>query len=126
MDITVQQVIEQIDAYALPFIVEFSKSDGSIRQMVAVKRNRLKKGSGEQAAEKSKFKYSLNQKNLLLIEELTSYQTKAKKVKGVGTVHELISRPDVKQIKVANEIRRRPVNIKIHSIMYFNGQKVWA
>lgn len=127
MDITIHQAIEQIDSYARPFIVHFVKPDGSIRQMVAVKRNRITKGKSDQKAAKgTKFKYMLNEKNLLLVNELTEFGTVKKQVKGTGTVHELVNRPNLATLKMSKNTRIRPVNIKIHSIIEFNGKKVWA
>lgn len=125
MDITIQQVIEQIDSSPnRAFIVHFSKVDGSIRQMVVTKRNRMTDGKGK-SVKKSNFNYSLNEKNLLLMDELVSYITQKKIVPGVGTVHELKERPDTSKLNPAKE-RKRPINIKKHSIVSFNGRRVWA
>jgi len=128
MDITMQQVIEQIDrSYNKAFIIHFVKADGSIRQMVATKRNRMVNRDGRGVA-KSNFKYSLNQKNLLLINEVRQFGTRTKTVTGVGTVHELVDPPQARggSVEVVNTENSRPVNIKIHSIINFNGKKVWA
>lgn len=126
MDMTMQEAINLIDGQPnTPFIIHFTKADGTIRQMVAVKRNRHKSHKTGKADERSKFKYWLNEKNALLVDELTAYITTKKHVKGMGTVHQLKERPDVNQI-ILNNQRKLPITIKIHSIIEINGNKVWA
>lgn len=127
MKISLQKAIEQIDGVNQPFIIHFVKADGSIRQMVAVKRNRTR-NTDNTATKKSNFKYNLQENNLLLIEELAVFKTEKKVIKGVGTVHQLTNIPDVKAINLAQipQSRRISKSIKINSILEFNGKKVWA
>jgi len=127
MKISIQKVIEEIDGINNPFIIHFVKADGSIREMVAVKRNRLK-NKDNTATKGSNFKYNLHENNLILIQELATFSTKKTQVKGVGTVHQLISPPDPSSINLSSIPTSRRLNksIKIHSIINFNGKKVWA
>lgn len=120
-------MIEQIDGINAPFIVHFVKADGSIRQMVAIKRNKMQNRNGT-AVKKSKFKYSLRENNLLLIQELATFQTRTIKKEGTGTVHRLIDKPDIDSIRMASipEAKRLNKSIKINSIIQFNNHKVWA
>jgi hypothetical protein len=127
MKISLQKAIEKIDGINAPFIIEFVKADGSIRQMVAVKRNRMR-NQDNTAVARTKFKYSLRENNLLLIQELATYQTETKKIKGRGTVHQLVNCPTIDQINLASvpDHRRIDKSIKINTIIKFNHHTVWA
>lgn len=122
MDITLQEAITTFAGSYRPAIIHFCKADGTIRQMVCVKRNKMSNDDGS-PVKKSNFGYRLDEHHALLVNELAGYLTEKKKVKGVGTVHVLKERPDVNKIILANE-RLLPRTIKIHSIVEFNGSKI--
>lgn len=125
MKMTLQEVIASIDGNPhTPFIIDFVKADGTIRQMVAIKRNRIRKDNG-QADKGTTFKYMLQEKHVILVNELAGFITEKKRVKGTGTVHQLREQPNVNAIKLQDQ-RLIPKAIKINTIIQFNGRKVWA
>ena len=95
--------------------------DGSIRQMVAVKRNRLKKGTG-QAKPGSKFQYGLQGKHALLLDKLTNFGTTQRKT-DLGTLHELNHVPELTP-SIVNPHYLKPRTIKIFTLRSFNGEPV--
>jgi hypothetical protein len=125
--IPIQQVIATIDASpATAFKIEFAKKDGTLRQMIMVKRNRTKSANKKTAHAKSKFKVSLSDNYLLLVNELIDYQTKTNQVPGLGTVHELVDQDVVVgKIKV-DKHPQQSKNISILSIRRFNDKMVYA
>ncbi len=128
--IPIQQVIREIEESGVTgsaFKIRFVKSDGSIREMIAVKRNKLKDQAG-QSKEKSKFNYNLKEKHSLLINEVTTYKTRQVNT-GIGTVHELIHAPGNLQnvmLSSSEQHKLSPKTIKLYSILAFNDQKVYA
>lgn len=118
----IQEVIRVIDesgAHA-PFVITFFKADGVIRDMLCLKRNKSRMGSGK-AVEGSAFKYSLKQKNVLLINELPGYSTTMEKT-AIGT-HIKLPHINLNNIRISahNQV---PKSIKLFAIKSFNGQEV--
>lgn len=113
MDITVQDCIRRIDESGLtntPFLLRFVKQDGSIREMVAIKRNKQKKATGE-AQEGSDFKYYLSHKHALLINEIILPKDKDKRL-----LHFINP----------SEHRQVPKTVKIYTIIGYNSNTVYA
>lgn len=118
----VQEVLRHIDETGgqRPFLISFYKADGKIRDMLCLKRNKMRAKTG-QAQEGTAFKYSIKQKNILLINELTGYKTTVENTP-VGT-HLTLPKIDLHTVRI-NEQQLAPKSIKIFSIKSFNGQEV--
>ncbi len=116
--------IESSGTVGHAFKITFVKTDGSIREMIAVKRNKQRKPNGE-SEEKSDFNYNLNAKNSLLLNECTEFRYKTIDEKGIGTIHRLINAP-TDPASIISPKKVSPKTIKLHSILAFNDQKVYA
>jgi hypothetical protein len=118
----IQEVIRVIDesgAHA-PFIITFFKADGVIRDMLCLKRNKSRIPGGA-AVEGSAFKYSIKQKNVLLINELPGYSTSLEKTE-IGT-HIKLPEIDLNNVRISAH-SQIPKSIKLFAIRSFNGQQV--
>lgn len=118
--IAIQEVIRLIDEEGghTPFILTFCKSDGSLRDMVVMKRNIQRSGSGV-AKEGSAFKYSLKQKNVILVNEPLGYPT-TKKETPKGTHHQLSAEVLPGRIQLKRNHGMKPKSVKLFSIQSYN------
>lgn len=122
MSIPLQQAIRHIDeAGHEPFKITFYKSDGKIRDMIATKRNNMRIKGSKQAAPGSAFKYSLKQKNVLLINELIGFPTHEVQT-SIGT-HQQIPAIDLAAIRPDSH-RMAPKSVKLFALKSFNGQEI--
>lgn len=126
MSIPINEVIRRIDASGLtnePFKITFCKvKDGSKRDMICCKRNRVKNVDGT-AKDRVPFKYQLSENHALLVNEVFF---KTKKIENSGdTWHRIADHPLMSEIDPTKH-RQRPITIKIYSILMFNGEKVKA
>lgn len=120
---TRQEVIRTIDETGghTPFILTFCKSDGKLRDMVCIKRNKSKTSRGTARAG-TNFKYKLNEKGVILIDELDGFPMKSKTTH-IGTHIQLEQTPDIYNITVSQH-RKKPKSIKLYSLIKFNGQPI--
>jgi hypothetical protein len=118
----IQEVIRRIDETGgqFPFLVTFYKADGKVRDMLCVKRNKSRSSTGT-AKEGTAFSYSIKQKGIILINELTGYSTTAVQTP-VGT-HIQLPAIDLHKVRIDNH-KLQPKFIKLFSIKSFNGQEV--
>ncbi len=118
----IQEVIRTIDETGghSPFLITFYKENGQIRDMLCVKRNKMRAASGK-AVEGSAFKYQLKQKNILLINELSGYSTTVEKT-ALGT-HIKLPAINLQQVRIPQH-KQLPKSIKLFAIKAFNGQEV--
>jgi len=119
---TIQEVIRVIDEEGgrRPFIITFFKADGTIRDMLALKRNKSRV-SGGKGAEGSAFKYSLKHKNVALINELSGYSSTQVKTP-IGT-HIKLPEINLDNVRISAH-QQKPKSVKLFAIKSFNGQQV--
>ncbi len=129
-----QTVIGQIDSTGLrrPFVLVFAKADGTLREIVCVKKNKQVNRRTEKSAGGSAFRYSLSEKHMLMLLDL-NIPTTIVEVPGVGTLTKLKYTPDLDQLadrlhdrndRQIDYKRCSSKSVKMSSIFAFNGQEV--
>ena len=120
--IPIQQVLNEIDQGVHPFKIQFAKSDGTLREMICLKRNKSKAADKRTSHEKSAFKYRLSQKHALILDELIVPNT-TKIVRGLGTVQRINGDVRYKTMDY-KKISRRPKTVTIFSLRMYNDKMI--
>lgn len=109
------RIIDETGGYQ-PFKITFTKADGTIRDMIAVKRNKHRASNG-QAKPGTAFKYSLTDKGSILVNELIQFKPSTVST-SYGTHHQL-GPIDIESIRIEG-MSTKPVTIKKYSVKFFN------
>lgn len=122
--ISLQEVLTSIDQSIHPFTIQFSKSNGELREMLCLKGNRNKGKDKRSSHENSRFRWNLNEKHALILEELI-IPTTPTEVPGLGTVHKLPSDLDLFRLDIKG-ISRSWKTPKIYSLREYNGKLIYV
>ena len=122
--ISLQEALLSIEQAIGPFKLQFAKSDGTLREMVCMKRNRNKSADKKTPHPKSFFRWSLQEKYALILDELVLPLTKTQ-VPGLGTVMKLPEGLRIDQINTRT-ISRAPKTPNIFSLRMYNDQLIYT
>lgn len=122
--ITLTAALDAIEQAKGPFRIQFAKADGTLREMVCIKRNRTKGPDGARPHARSFFKWNLSEKHALILDELQLPTTKVH-VPGLGTVYKLPEDLNIERLDT-QRITRSPKTPAIYSLRMFNGKLIKA
>lgn len=123
----VATAIDQSGAFNTPFRIKFVKTDGSIREMIAIKNNRHKQKTTGESTPRSNFGYNLKENFLLLLQELGEFRLgKPMKRPGVGTCQSILNPIDNLEGFNYHVDSLRPKSVPLYAILEYNGMEVFA
>jgi len=122
----VKAKIEIAGTQRQPFRLKFvKKEDGSIREMIAIKKTKPKKPK-EGKNDKSNFGYNLSENFLLLLQECREFKTQEMNHSNIGTVNSIINLPASLNSYQPSDYMLQSKTVSLYSIIEYNGEEVFA
>ncbi len=122
--IPLQKALLEIKESTGPFKIQFSKVDGTLREMVCIKANKNKSEDRQNPHEKSHFNYSLQEKYMLLLMEVV-VPTHKRCEPGLGTIHALPQDLRVDSLRVGG-MQKKHKSVFIASLRQFNDKLIYT